>query len=163
MVKQKQEDFAALKELKESLIKDIEKLKIEQSNLIEQNRAEKIRFESIKKLEEVKDKREIVVQEQKIALDNHLLSNRQDAIRAQEESLRVRIRGVENREMELSDIEERRRKLVQERSNFERFKREQEAEINEKKKLIAVIEDASNQLKIREDNVRAREKAVSSK
>lgn len=157
------------KEIKnlEIIVKDLESkvktLRIEESNLKSFIHTETMRIEAQKKLDEVHLTQKENLGKMDLDSKEAKIFEREKVVERSEAALKDRIIMIEKREQEHVYLEKKFEQLNRERKDFETMKRNQMVELDKIKEETEIYKSKSEELKIREDNIRGREKSVINK
>jgi hypothetical protein len=157
------EDIAVLTQVRDNLNKEIEQLTIKLSNIHTALREEEIRKESDRKLAELKEKTKAYVDDKTINKKLSVLVDKEHNLEQREQRFSDRELALHKREQELVDLEDRRKKLNEDRNTFNNYKINVLKELDEAKQTIEQAKVEKDEIQSREDNLRAREKALSKK
>ena len=144
--------------IEKALKLNIEKLKIEDSNLKQSIRDAQTQRDNAVALERAGIDSKIEGQKQNLSkMESKMITERKQ-IDLIKQSTEDRLIEVEKREQRLLNLESQEKQLRDERRDFEVWKKQIVSEMEEAKIKMAEYNDVSNRLKVQEGNLRAREK-----
>ena len=154
----KNNDIEQLKMVEETLRKNIVKLQTQEMNLKESIRTAGIHRDNAVGSEKAGIDSKIEDQKQRLAIMESNLKAERIRIDSMKQENEDRLVEIEKREQRLLNVELQEKKLTDERRSFEIWKRQITEELEETKICMVGYEDADNRLKVKEDNLMAREK-----
>lgn len=149
--------------IEKDLEEKIKRLKAEESNLKSFIHAETMRIEAQKKLDEVHLSQKENLGKMGLELKEVKIFEREKAVERSEGFLKDRIGMIEKREQQHVYLEKKFEQLNKERKDFETMKRNQMVELDKIKEETEIYKSKSEELKVREDNIRGREKSLVTK
>lgn len=156
-------DLSTLKLASDTIRKEIERLGNLKVNLEAEVNALEFKKENTAKFDKADVQKQAYDEEQRLNKKRDVLASREEAIERRELSLKDRIRVIEARELALLDLEEKRKVLTEERSNFFKYKYTIEQELEKAKVIIEEAKAVETDYKMKEDSLRARELSLQKK
>ena len=153
-------EVSDLKDVKEVLEKQVEGLKIVESNTQAQIHQSTIAHEQNMKREREAIRKKETETEHSVQSKLSQIKSRENALEDKEELFRSRIQGIEKREQELLMIDDKRKLIQIERSNFNKYKFDTERELDKAKELIEESKCLGEKHKSKEDELKTREMRV---
>ncbi len=153
-------EIDVVKEALEIIKKDVEKYQMMKSNLESQIHSLEIQKEATGRIQAVEMRSQIAQEEIRLKTLESKIKEKQETIDYQEKALQERIRTLERREQEMVDVDSKRRELVNERSNFHKYKYDVELELDKAKIIIQEANQKDQELAIKSESLIAREKGI---
>ena len=144
----------------EGLKKDIEKYQTIKSNLLSDIHSAEIQKENKDNVNTVGLLNKVHEREIAVKVREDKIQSRIEDVERKETSLKDRVRDLEKREQNYLDLEEKRAKLNEERSNFNIYKFNVERELEKARIIIEEASQKGSELKVKEESLRAREKGI---
>ena len=139
-------EISEVKEALEIIKKDVERYQMMKSNLESQIHSLEIQKEATGRIQTVEMKNQIAQEETRLKLLDDKIKEKQETIDFQERALQERIKTLERRELEMVDVDAKRRELVSERSNFHKYKYDVELELDKARIIIAEANQKEQEL-----------------
>jgi len=153
-------EISEVKEALEIIKKDVEKYQMMKSNLESQIHSLEIQKEATGRIQAVEMKNQIAQEEARLRTLESKIKEKQETIDYQEKALQERIRTLERRELEMVDVDAKRRELVNERSNFHKYKYDVELELDKARIIIAEANQKDQELAVKSESLVVREKGI---
>jgi len=153
-------EITEVKEALDIIKKDVEKYQMMKSNLESQIHSLEIQKEATGRIQAVEMRSQIAQEEARLKLLGDKIKEKQETIDFQERALQERIRTLERRELEMVDIDAKRRELVNERSNFHKYKYDVELELDKAKIIIQEANQKDQELAVKSESLVVREKGI---
>ena len=153
-------EISEVKEALDIIKKDVEKYQMMKSNLETQIHSLEIQKEATGRIQAVEMKNQIAQEEARLRTLESKIKEKQETIDYQEKALQERIRTLERRELEMVDVDAKRRELVNERSNFHKYKYEVELELDKARIIIAEANQKDQELAVKSESLVVREKGI---
>jgi hypothetical protein len=153
-------EISEVKEALDIIKKDVEKYQMMKSNLETQIHSLEIQKEATGRIQAVEMKNQIAQEEARLAIKESKIKEKQETIDFQEKALQERIRTLERRELEMVDVDAKKRELANERSNFFKYKYGIELEMEKAKIIIQEANQKDQELNIKSESLVVREKGI---
>ncbi len=136
------------------------KLRAEEMNLKTSIENEKLKLEASRKIEEVKQDRNLAHNLDSVQKAESRLRSREASVEILESQIRDRLFEVTKREQELLGLENKRIALMEKRSNFERYRKGVEADLEKAKNIIQEASVVYEDIRTKQENLKAHNKAI---
>jgi len=156
-------DLSTLKLASDTLKKEIERLGNLKVNLEAEVNSLEFKKENTAKFDKVDVQKQAYDEEQRLNKKRDEIASRSDAVDRRELSFKDRIKVIEGRELAFLDLEEKRKTLMEERSNFFKYKYTIERELEKAKIVIEEAKAIETDFTVKEGALRAREIALQKK
>lgn len=153
-------ELQEVKDALEIIKRDVEKHQMMKSNLETQIHSLEIQKEATGRIQAVEMRSQIAQEETRLKTLESKIKEKQETIDFQEKALQERIRTLERRELEMVDIEAKKRELANERSNFFKYKYGIELELERAMIIIQEAKQKGQELNIKLESLVVREKGI---
>ena len=138
----------------------LEKLQIELDNVSAQQHQSKIQFEHSQDLDKEALRAKMLEENKKLSIREAGINSKYDVLELKEEEFKKRMLELENREIQVVDVDKKYLELNQERSNFNKYKYDVELELEQARAVILESKGIDDKQEAFKGELEAREKLI---